>query len=316
MSVGLGWIPEKYDPNDKPYRSRQKGAIKPGVNLSEEHPEWLKEIYDQSRSNSCVANATAAAYRFLAHKLNQDTSTQSRVVDDPSRLFIYYNARLLPKLEVENFSANSEGVQQPPPVQDKGSENRDAFKGLNIYGVCAEKTWPFIIKKDGDGERVERVNTTPPQDAYKEAIASHAVEYCRLDPDHSEEVETQLRMEEKIAVGIVTLMQLKQCLSEGYPVVFGFWYYWKEAPWTQRWGEWELPELAPSMQHTGPPKDGKFGGHTVLAIGYDESRKQVLCQNSWGPESSQEPRFWIPYSWITDWEATDDFWMIRLIERK
>ena len=163
---------------------------------------------------------------------------------------------------------------------------------------------------------VENLSTTPPEDAYVAAKAAKAVEYCRLDPDHPEEVEEELSLEEKKAVGIVTLIQLKQCLSEGYPVVFGFWYYWEQPPWVKHRNDiWELPALPADQQHKGPPHNG-YGGHTVLAIGYDESRKQVLCQNSWGPEWSHDGKFWIAYSWISDWEATDDFWMIRLIDKK
>jgi C1A family cysteine protease len=328
MSESKGWIPEKYDPNDKPYRSRLKGLIKPRVNLAEEHPEWLEEIYSQLSTGSCVANATSSAYRYLAHKLNQDPQTKSPLMDDPSRLFVYYNARLLPRLESKKVAANSGAAQKPPTLRDLGSQNRNSFKGLNLYGVCCEKTWPFNVIKvtvgDKEEDQVENLNKLPSDTAYEEAKRSHAVEYCRLDPDHPEEVESHLSTEERKAVGIVTLMQLKQCLSEGYPVVFGFWYYWDEPPWIMNKDEWELPELPISMQHAVPPRkwdkeEKKYvslGGHTVLAIGYDESRKQVLCQNSWGSDWSEKGRFWIAYSWITDWEATDDFWMIRLIERK
>ena len=106
MAVGPGWIPEKYDENDRPYGSKKKGIIKPKVDLSQEHPGYLKEIYNQSVSGSCVANATSAAYRYLARY--QNSVSQDSLMDDPSRLFVYYNARLLPKLIAGNISTTSE----------------------------------------------------------------------------------------------------------------------------------------------------------------------------------------------------------------
>ena len=319
--MAYGWIPDKYDPNDKPYRSRLRGKWDlTGINLAKDHPQWFHNVYDQAETRSCVANATSAAYRYLARRLNNETTGKPSLMDEPSRLFIYYNARLLPELEEKKVSATSGGVQRPPKVIDDGSYNRDAFKGLNLYGVCAEGKWPFKIVNG----HVKNINKSPPDDAYKEAKGAHVVEYCRLDPDHPDEMEEQMNLEEKKAVGIVTLMQLKQCLTEGYPVVFGFKYYWEDPPWEDNdEGEKVLPALPVCMQHTGPPP-GKwneeeqeyesFGAHAILAIGYDESTKRVLCQNSWDSTWSVDGKFWIAYSWIIDWEATDDFWMVRLIQ--
>ena len=56
---------------------------------------------------------------------------------------------------------------------------------------------------------------------------THAVEYCRLDPDHNDATEDMFNDKEKAAVGRMTLTRFKQSIHEGYPVVFGFNYYWK-----------------------------------------------------------------------------------------
>ena len=316
-----GWIPETYDPNDKPYRSSIRGVIKPNVNLKEDNPDWLQGIYYQGDSNSCVGNSTAAAYRYVARKLKGSNQASSALLDDPARLLIYYNARILPELEWNKISATPGVDQQPPAVTDDGCQNRNSFKSLNVYGVCPEDSWRFKVIPDSG--QVERVNNLPPVDAYTAAKGSHAVEYCRLDPDHPAEVERDLSLEEKKAVGIVTLMQLKQCLSEGFPVVFGFRYYWEHPNFELQGNRWVLPALDESKQHQGPDwkwdadnnKWVSYGGHSVLAIGYDQSRQQVLCQNSWGDDWGDGGTFWIPYSWITDWEATDDFRMVRLIQK-
>jgi hypothetical protein len=115
---------------------------------------------------------------------------------------------------------------------------------------------------------------------------------------------------ERLAVGVVTLSRLKQCLNEGYPVVFLFRYYWDNPPWqkyTDAQANRTLPYLAPlpaAQQHTGPPEGSTFGGHIVLAVGYDDVKKVVFCQNSWGEGTAKVPTpgapiFAMDYSWIT-----------------
>ena len=319
-----GWVAEKYSANDKPYRSRLKGVYKHRIDLSEGHPTWLEPAYTQFDTESCVANATAAAYRFLAYREGEEARRPT--ILQPSRLFLYYNARILPLLvdlvgeEHLQNAVDTMPATQVPDVYDTGSENRDCFRALNLFGVCDEHSWPF--ENVGHTDKIKNIDKQPKAELYREAKLSHAIEYCRLDPDHPEEMEKGMSDAERAAVGTVTLMQLKQCLTEGYPVVFGFWLYWdvEKLPWIESEGLAQLPEVPKEQQHKGPPMrpngNTMYGGHTVLAIGYDESRAQVLCQNSWGPEWSKNGKFWMPYSWILDWEATDDFWMIRLIERK
>jgi len=194
----------------------------------------------------------------------------------------------------------------------------------NKLGIASEDTWPFRFETTGllneyDKEITYTVGTNdrPPNAAYDEARGFHAVEYCRLDPDHTTEAEQLLRLEEKAAVGVITLARLKQSLAEGYPVSFAFWYY-KEIPWaTDSKPEDDyisLREIPDDKRHTKhvPAKD--WEGHSVIAVGFDPSRNRVLCQNSWGPYS-KSARFWMPYSWIRDFEATKDFWMLRLLDQ-
>jgi hypothetical protein len=313
MSGNNGWTAEPYDPSDHPYRSQRDGFIEPSVNLVEKNGNFLLNVYNQRGTDSCVANAVAAAYRFLAKKLTADGV--EGLVTEPSRLFIYYNARWL------------EDLDNPQNIDDEGSQNRNALKGASNLGVCDEYLWKWVQKKDANGKEinaVEDVNKKPTPKVYSEAAKSRVLEYCRLDPDHPDDIEKKMTDAEIKAVGVTTLFQLKQCLSEGYPVVFGFWYYWDEPPWDQSDTTWFLPPLPSQYVHKGPPKkwDAKkkewvsYGGHTVLCVGYDEAQKRVLCQNSWGtdPSGSKDGLFWMDYSWITDWEATDDFWMIRAIK--
>ena len=78
-------------------------------------------VYDQGEIGSCTAQALAAAFELKDGINNTFT---------PSRLFIYYNERLL-----ENSIH-----------EDSGALLSDGIKTLEKYGVCDEKDWPYDTK--------------------------------------------------------------------------------------------------------------------------------------------------------------------------
>jgi len=98
----------------------------------------MTAVEDQGDTNSCVANAVAGAYEYLVKRHWGDDSY------DVSRLFIYYNARLV----------------EDDDIEDEGSVIEHAIDSLCSHGACAEACWPF----DEDA-----VNDEPDEDAYEEA---------------------------------------------------------------------------------------------------------------------------------------------------
>src|SRR5436309_9812458 len=82
-----GWIPDLPDSRDRVYRApiATLEALPPRVDLREECPP----IYDQGELGSCTANAIAAALEF--DQMRQRLSD----VFVPSRLFIYFNERVM-----------------------------------------------------------------------------------------------------------------------------------------------------------------------------------------------------------------------------
>jgi len=90
-------------------------------------------MYDQGNLGSCTANA-------LCYSFVYDNPTYS-----PSRLFLYYNERLLDK------DVN----------EDAGSTLTQGINALEKYGVCSESTWPYIINK---------FTIKPPTNAYTEGL--------------------------------------------------------------------------------------------------------------------------------------------------
>lgn len=109
---------------------------------------WGPVIYDQLDVGSCTANGIARAMQLAQIK-------QKRKVFRPSRLFIYYNERVM------------EGTVE----SDGGAEIRDGIKSVNRLGVCPETTWPYDPA---------RFAVRPPAEAYREAKLEQAVRYQRV----------------------------------------------------------------------------------------------------------------------------------------
>jgi C1A family cysteine protease len=77
--------------------------------------------YDQGPIGSCVANATAAAYRIQ----------ESPALQTPSRMFIY-----------------TAGKEREGYLSGSGMVLDDGLECLNLLGVCPETVWPYDVRKE------------------------------------------------------------------------------------------------------------------------------------------------------------------------
>lgn len=142
----LGFLAQPKDDRDRlymPFHSAE--SLPPRVDLSALCPP----IVNQGELGSCVANSTASAFRFALKK-------QRRRDFQPSRLFIYYNARLI---------GGTEG-------EDSGTYIRDGFKTIGKDGVCVESSWKYDIVKFAE---------KPPARTYKSAERHQAIEYKAVE---------------------------------------------------------------------------------------------------------------------------------------
>ena len=144
-----GWVPDLPDIRDLVVDTEELLA---GIHLPAEvdlrTTGHLPEVYDQGNLGSCTANASGAAMEY-------EQAKQGLTPVMPSRLFIYYNERVL------------EGTVD----QDSGAQIRDAVKVLNQQGVCPENEWPYDIA---------RFAVKPPEKSYTDALGEKAVQYERV----------------------------------------------------------------------------------------------------------------------------------------
>jgi C1A family cysteine protease len=144
---GYGWVPDLPDHRDFTYAAPMEvaAALPSQVDLRPQCPP----VYDQGQLGSCTANSIGGAHEFEQMKQNKPN------VFMPSRLFIYYNERVI------------EGSVK----SDAGGQIRDGIKSIASQGVCPETEWPYVIAKFA---------TKPPAAAYKDALKNEAVSYQRL----------------------------------------------------------------------------------------------------------------------------------------
>jgi C1A family cysteine protease len=109
----------------------------------------MPPVYDQGQLGSCTANALCGGFEFSLRK-------QGLIDFMPSRLFVYYNERVL------------EGT----PNEDAGAELRDGIKVLASQGVVKESEWAYVV---------EKFTEKPSAALYNEALENVAVQYQRIN---------------------------------------------------------------------------------------------------------------------------------------
>lgn len=252
-----GWIPDLPDARDHLYAAplRVLSTLPPKVDLRSQCPTV---VYDQGQLGSCTGNSIAGAVQF--ERIKQSLPSAQQLI--PSRLFIYYNERVI------------EGTIP----QDSGAQIRDGIKSVATQGVCFESgpdAWPYDVAQFA---------TAPPAACYELALRNKIVQYSRL---------------------VQVVSQLKGCLADGYPFVFGFTVY----------ESFESQEVASTGVVPMPtPSEPVIGGHAVLAVGYDDSTQRFIVRNSWGPGWGMSGYFTIPYGYVSDSNLADDLWTIRMVE--
>lgn len=143
---GFGWknsVPDFRDFHYSPPMSL--AAAPPLVDLRPGCPA----VYDQGSLGSCTAQAIAGLVEFLKKKQNKEVFT-------PSRLFIYYNERVM------------EGTVRV----DAGATLRSGFKVVSQLGNPHENLWWYNISKFA---------VKPNTNVYKDGLNHQVIRYTRVN---------------------------------------------------------------------------------------------------------------------------------------
>lgn len=189
-------------------------------------------VEQQGAPNSCVAHAATSTLEAILG------------VSDLSRLFVYYNARLL--ANQQNF--------------DAGCQPRNAMRGISMYGAPPETSWVYDVS---------RLTARPDTAAYTAGAL--------------------IKPRVKSFQTVTSLTSLKTALGQELPVLFAF--SVPDTFLTAAKFDGYLPMFTSSTKW--------IGSHAVVACGFDDSFKAVLCRNSFGSNWGQGGYFWMDYGWFT-----------------
>jgi C1A family cysteine protease len=160
---------------------------------------------------------------------------------------------------------------------DTGSTLTQGIHALQKYGVCDESLWIY-------SDNPTKFKTKPTPLCYKNGL------------DH------QVIAAKPIAQN---LSQMKQCLVDGLPFVFGMMVYESfESINTALTGNIPMPGQNETL----------LGGHAMLCVGYDDSKSCFIVRNSWGATWGNNGYCYIPYNYLTDVRLAGDFWEITKVE--
>lgn len=159
---------------------------------------------------------------------------------------------------------------------DSGAQIHDGIQSINKTGVCPETMWTYDISKFKD---------KPPNECYLDAEKHKSINYKAISQD---------------------LQQIKQCLVEGFPIVFGFLVYQSfESSDVAKTGIVPMPQ----------PNESVLGGHAVAIVGFDDDKKWFIVRNSWGDNWGDKGYFYMPYDYVLNNDLADDFWTISKVSK-
>jgi hypothetical protein len=151
-----------------------------------------------------------------------------------------------------------------------GASIGDGLYTLSHRGVCTDDEWPVNFHE---------FEKKPYKSCYEDALGNRISAYYQLDRD---------------------IKQMKACLSEGHPFIFGF----SASDSTRNAPNGDIPIPGDD--------DSSIFGHAVVAVGYDDEKQLFNIRNSWGNAWGNNGYGTIPYSYLTEEGFSRDFWTIRL----
>lgn len=218
-----GWRPDTPDMRDHVFAVAPPKKLPAKVSLRSQMPP----VYDQGQLGSCTANSIGALL-----ELNQLKQKEADAAT-PSRLFIYYNER----------------VMEGTVAEDSGAEIRDGIKSVAQLGAPPESLWPYDITKFAK---------KPPAKVYSAAMKHQAVRYARVAQD-TLPIQTVLASGYAISFGFTVYTSFETSIGKdgivpmpqpdekvlgghavvavGYKTIKGQLYFECRNSWSDNWGD-------------------------------------------------------------------------------
>lgn len=119
-------------------------TLKSSINLGPQLPF----VFDQGQLGSCTANSAGSMYSWIVRQNNGQLFI-------PSRLFLYYNTRVL----------------HGTTWYDSGASLRNTMRALRTHGVCPETMWPYLYNQ---------LTIQPTMECYTEGATRQAMSYAAV----------------------------------------------------------------------------------------------------------------------------------------
>lgn len=272
--LGLGYLRELPDIRDLNIKSEAivkvlapTGVLKaaPSLPASVDIRQYCSPIENQGNLGSCTANAGVGLLEYFERK-----SFGKHI--DASRLFLYKATRDLMQV-----------------TGDTGAYIRNTLGAIALFGIPAEKYWPYDITK---------FDIEPSAFLYAFAEAFKGLQYYRLDPPG--------------ATTASVLATIKAWIAAGFPAEFGFTVY-SSISQASTTGKIPFP--------CGGEK--VLGGHAIDAVGYDDNMQikntscnqtttgAFLIRNSWGTAWGAAGYGWLPYDYVLKGLANDWWTLVK-----
>ncbi|UJR17166.1 hypothetical protein I4U23_004062 [Adineta vaga] len=162
-------------------------------------------------------------------------------------------------------------------MDDNGTGIRSGIDALAEFGCCKEKTYPYVLAN---------IDKKPPHYCYVEAA--------------------NYRIRKAMNVNL-NLDEMKACLAEGFPFVFGIKLFQSFLTAKKNGGYVPIPR--PRSEPTAKGHDG----HAMLAVGYDDDMRRFIVRNSWGERWGHKGYCYIPYDYMTNPDLCFDLTAIKIV---
>lgn len=165
---------------------------------------------------------------------------------------------------------------------DSGAQIKDGADVLMKKGMTIESLWPYVIEKFAEN---------PPQNCWDDM---------------------QYHMGTKVERVKKTIKDIKQCLIDGYPVVFGFRVY-ESFEETGADGIVKIPDVK---------KEKLLGGHCVVCVGFKmiNDKEYFIIRNSWSSSWADHGFCYFPTEFMVSTsgvfgrqELCSDFWTVKKV---